>query len=83
MYDQTFFDKSKTLIPSARGELEITDVITPTSRRLMSSATWREVDDAGTFESLLRAANLVREKARKYSESRSLRGAPRSRHSER
>ena len=31
MYDATVFDKIRTLVPSGRGELEITDVNTPTS----------------------------------------------------
>jgi glucose-1-phosphate thymidylyltransferase len=63
MYDNSVFDKCKTLVPSARGELEITDVNnayiregTMTFARLKGWWT-----DAGTFESLLRAANLVAE----------------------
>ena len=67
MYDQTVFDKIKTLIPSARGELEITDVNNAYIQEGSMTFSYLEGwwTDAGTFDSLLRAANLVREKARK------------------
>ena len=62
-YDNTVFDVIRTLVPSGRGELEITDVNTHYIRR--GEMTWNELDgwwtDAGTFESLLRASNLVAE----------------------
>ena len=62
-YDHTVFDVIKTLVPSDRGELEITDVNNHYIRR--GEMTWNELDgwwtDAGTFESLLRASNLVAE----------------------
>jgi glucose-1-phosphate thymidylyltransferase len=62
-YDHTVFDVIKTLVPSERGELEITDVNNHFIRR--GEMTWNELDgwwtDAGTFESLLRASNLVAE----------------------
>lgn len=62
-YDATVFDIIKTLVPSGRGELEITDVNNHYIRR--GEMTWNELDgwwtDAGTFESLLRASNLVAE----------------------
>jgi glucose-1-phosphate thymidylyltransferase len=62
-YDATVFDVIKTLVPSERGELEITDVNNHYIRR--GEMTWNELDgwwtDAGTFESLLRASNLVAE----------------------
>lgn len=62
-YDHTVFDVIKTLKPSDRGELEITDVNNHYIRR--GEMTWNELDgwwtDAGTFESLLRASNLVAE----------------------
>jgi len=62
-YDHTVFDVIKTLVPSSRGELEITDVNNHYIRR--GEMTWNELDgwwtDAGTFESLLRASNLVAE----------------------
>ena len=61
MYDATVFDKIRTLVPSRRGELEITDVNNAYIRE--GSMTFSYLDgwwtDAGTFESLLRAANLV------------------------
>jgi len=63
MYDAQVFDIIKTLKPSGRGELEITDVNNAYIER--GAMTWDELDgwwtDAGTFESLLRASNLVAE----------------------
>jgi len=60
-YDHTVFDVIKTLVPSHRGELEITDVNNHYINR--DEMTWGELDgwwtDAGTFESLLHATNLV------------------------
>jgi glucose-1-phosphate thymidylyltransferase len=65
MYDATVFDKIKTLVPSGRGELEITDVNNAYIRE--GNMTFSYLDgwwtDAGTFESLLRAANLVAQSA--------------------
>jgi glucose-1-phosphate thymidylyltransferase len=63
MYDASVFDKIKTLVPSGRGELEITDVNNAYVREgsltfSFLSGWWT---DAGTFDSLLRAANLVKE----------------------
>ena len=62
-YDPTVFDIIKTLVPSGRGELEITDVNNHYLER--GEMTWNELEgwwtDAGTFESLLRASNLVAE----------------------
>ena len=61
LYDATVFEKIKRLKPSGRGELEITDV----NNAYISegSMTYAFLDgwwtDAGTFESLLRATNLV------------------------
>jgi glucose-1-phosphate thymidylyltransferase len=61
MYDATVFDIIRTLRPSGRGELEITDVNNAYIRR--GQLTWHELEgwwtDAGTVESLLRASNLV------------------------
>ena len=63
-YDCRVFDIIKTLRPSGRGELEITDV----NNRYLE---WGELSysilegwwtDAGTFDSLRRATNLVAEK---------------------
>lgn len=62
-YDSTVFKVIKTLKPSGRGELEITDV----NNHYINEGTmsWSELDgwwtDAGTFESLLYASKLVAE----------------------
>jgi glucose-1-phosphate thymidylyltransferase len=62
-YDSIVFDIIKTLVPSGRGELEITDVNNHYISR--NEMTWAELDgwwsDAGTFESLLHATNLAAE----------------------
>ncbi len=64
MYDNTVFDIIKTLKPSDRGELEITDVNNTYINR--GEMTWEILDgwwtDAGTFGSLLKASQLVAEK---------------------
>ena len=61
MYDARVFEIIKTLKPSDRGELEITDV--NNAYIATGELTWDILDgwwsDAGTFESLLRATNLV------------------------
>ena len=61
MYDETVFEKVRVLVPSGRGELEITDVNNAYIRE--GTMTFSYLDgwwtDAGTFESLLRATNLV------------------------
>jgi glucose-1-phosphate thymidylyltransferase len=61
MYDETVFDKTRTLTPSARGELEITDVNNAYIKEGNMTFGYLEGwwTDAGTFESLIRAANLV------------------------
>jgi len=63
MYDATVFDKIRTLVPSARGELEITDVNNAYIIEGLMTFAFLEGwwTDAGTFESLLRAAVYVRE----------------------
>ena len=72
MYDASVFDKIHTLVPSGRGELEITDVNNAYIRE--GTMTFSFLDgwwtDAGTFESLLRASNLVSEqkKASRHSD---------------
>jgi len=62
-YDTRVFDIIKTLKPSERGELEITDVNNWYIER--GEMTWHELEgwwtDAGTFRSLLKASNLVAE----------------------
>jgi glucose-1-phosphate thymidylyltransferase len=61
MYDRDVFDIAKTLSPSDRGELEITDVNNVYIRRgdLTHSVLDGWWTDAGTFESLHRANCLV------------------------
>jgi glucose-1-phosphate thymidylyltransferase len=61
LYDETVFEKVRTLVPSKRGELEITDVNNAYIREGTMTFSFLEGwwTDAGTFESLLRAANLV------------------------
>jgi glucose-1-phosphate thymidylyltransferase len=63
MYDSSVYEIIRTLKPSNRGELEITDVNNAYIER--GEMTWEELEgwwtDAGTFESLLRASNLVAE----------------------
>lgn len=65
MYDGSVFDIIKTLKPSGRGELEITDVNNAYIGR--GAMTYEILDgwwtDAGTFPSLVRANKLV---ARRY-----------------
>jgi len=61
LYDATVFEKIRRLKPSGRGELEITDVNNFYVQE--DSLTYEILDgwwtDAGTFDSLLRAGNLV------------------------
>ncbi|MFH0763959.1 MAG: sugar phosphate nucleotidyltransferase [Candidatus Omnitrophota bacterium] len=61
MYDNQVFDIIKTLKPSGRGELEITDVNNAYLKKgeLTHSILDGWWTDAGTFEALLRANNLV------------------------
>ncbi len=70
MYDETVFEKVRTLVPSRRGELEITDVNNAYIHE--GSMTFSHLDgwwtDAGTFDSLLRATNLVASSCRKQKE---------------
>jgi glucose-1-phosphate thymidylyltransferase len=79
MYDGGVFDKVRTLAPSGRGELEITDVNNAYIREGRMTFAWLEGwwTDAGTFDSLLRAANLVAEtdRARRLSEVETVQGA--------
>ena len=61
LYDAGVFPTIRTLKPSGRGELEITDVNNAYIREghmqfAMLNGFW---SDAGTFDSLLRASNLV------------------------
>ncbi|MBI4443712.1 MAG: NTP transferase domain-containing protein [Acidobacteria bacterium] len=63
-YDHTVFDRIQKLVPSARGELEITDL--NNSYLLDELLNYSVLEgwwtDAGTFESLRLASNLVAEK---------------------
>lgn len=63
MYDTRVFEIIKTLKPSGRGELEITDVNNAYIEA--GDLSWDVIDgwwtDAGTFDSLLKASNLVAE----------------------
>ncbi len=63
MYDSKVFDIIKSLKPSDRGELEITDVNNAYIET--GELTWDVLEgwwtDAGTFESLIGATNLVHE----------------------
>ncbi|MFH1847970.1 MAG: sugar phosphate nucleotidyltransferase, partial [Candidatus Omnitrophota bacterium] len=63
MYDNQVFDIIKTLKPSGRGELEITDVNNAYLKK--GQLEYDILDgwwtDSGTFDSLLRASNLVAE----------------------
>ena len=65
LYDETVFEKCEHLVPSGRGELEITDVNNAYIRE--GSMSFSHLDgwwtDAGTFDSLLRAGNLVAQTA--------------------
>jgi glucose-1-phosphate thymidylyltransferase len=64
MYDDYVWEVIKTLKPSGRGELEITDVNNAYLQR--GQLEYSEMNgwwtDAGTFESLLRASSLVAER---------------------
>lgn len=64
-YDNTVIAKAKALKPSTRGELEITDLnnvyLKEGSLKVnIIDGVW---EDAGTFDSLLRAANIMAAKA--------------------
>ena len=73
LYDSTVFQKIRRLKPSGRGELEITDV--NNFYIAEGKLTYEILDgwwtDAGTFESLLRANNLVAETGANKLKSRS------------
>lgn len=70
MYDADVFSICKTLKPSGRGELEITDVNNAYLAR--GDLTYEVLDgwwtDAGTFESLYRAASFVAEGGANHAE---------------
>ena len=74
MYDEKVFDIIKTLKPSRRGELEITDVNNAYIKKGQMEFGFLKSfwTDAGAFDSLLRANDLVarREKAKKTRKSK-------------
>jgi glucose-1-phosphate thymidylyltransferase len=63
MYDPDVFQKIHTLTPSARGELEITDIqnLYIKEGKLSFDVIKGFWSDAGTFESLLKTANWVKD----------------------
>ena len=63
LYDETVFEKISTLKPSARGELEVTDLNKLYLREGSLGYAMLDGDwiDAGTFDSLLDAAQMARE----------------------
>jgi glucose-1-phosphate thymidylyltransferase len=69
IYDSEVFNAIKTLKPSGRGELEITDVNNYyINKGAMEYGTLKGFwSDAGTFESLLRAGMLVKQNREKKS----------------
>ena len=77
-YDASVFDRIRRLKPSGRGEYEITDVNNSyieegSLHHGMLNGWWT---DAGTFESLWHASNMVREKVlRNTAETAEVRGA--------
>jgi glucose-1-phosphate thymidylyltransferase len=64
MFDSNIFEIIKTLKPSARGELEITDAIDAYVKagKCYASIINGFWSDAGTFESLYRASTLIKQK---------------------
>ncbi len=66
IYDNSVFERIKGLKPSARGELEITDV--NSSYLQENKLSYHRIDgewiDAGTFDSLLRANNFMATKGK-------------------
>ncbi len=67
LYDSTVFDKIRKLRPSARNELEITDLNNRflEEGRLTYNTLKEKWLDAGTFDSLLEAANFIKGKTTK------------------
>jgi len=64
LYDKTCFDKIRGIKPSERGEIEITDLSAAYLKEgnLTATVLRDQWVDAGTFESLFRAAELVRQR---------------------
>ena len=77
-YDGSVFDRIRRLKPSGRNEYEITDINNSyisegTLAHSIMQGWWT---DAGTFESLWHASNMVREKARRTHNSQAAAGEP-------
>ena len=74
MYDASVFEKIRRLVPSKRGELEITDVNNAYIREGSMTFSFLEGwwTDAGTFDSLLHAANLVANSKKQLALSREM-----------
>lgn len=66
LFSPAIFEAARQLAPSARGELEITDLSKRylAAGQLTATILQEEWVDAGTFESLFRAAELVRNRQR-------------------
>ena len=64
LYDSSVFDIIRTLKPSERGELEITDVNNIYVKKKMIDSKFVKGfwSDAGTFESMNKSSNYIREK---------------------
>ena len=64
MYDNTVVQKAKSLQPSARGELEITDLNNVYLREGTLEVAFVEGEwlDTGTFEALYQATTFIRNK---------------------
>lgn len=64
IYDKHVFDNIRAIKPSARGELEITDLnnVYLRQKQLQVRLLQEEWIDAGTFESLFRASELMRQR---------------------
>ena len=68
LYDKNVFDLIRGQKPSARGELEITDVNNAyiEQGKMGFERVGGQWTDAGTFDSLLRASNLIAKKSGKH-----------------
>jgi glucose-1-phosphate thymidylyltransferase len=63
VYDDSVFEFIKTLEPSSRGELEVSDINSwyLANKRIRVKTLRKFWSDAGTFDSLLRTANYIRD----------------------
>ena len=77
-YDGTIFDRIRQLKPSQRNEYEITDINNSyiSEGSLTHSIMQGWWTDAGTFESLWHASNMVREKSQRSGHSQAAAGEP-------